>query len=129
MKTFLRAWRSRSRFKGDEEAALKWLLRLARNLVIDHRRWKSNKPIDIDFDTQIISATGKTPEEMVFQKEQIKILWDILEALPSLQRELIVLCYILGWRVKDISEHTGMSENHISVTLRRILNQIKKLMA
>jgi len=39
--TFIRAWKARQRFDGGEKAALSWLLRIARNLVIDaHRRTK-----------------------------------------------------------------------------------------
>ncbi len=36
--TFFRAWKARERFTGDENAALGWLLQIARNRVIDALR-------------------------------------------------------------------------------------------
>ena len=125
MKTFLKAWRSRSRFKGSEDDAFRWLLKIARNLVIDHHRRKSNQQIHLDIETQSIAGREKTPEEIVFQMEQTRTLWRILETLPSLHREMIVLRYILGWRVKDIGNYMEINENHVSVTIRRVLKQIK----
>ena len=47
MKTFTRAWRSRSRFQGTEAAAFGWLLKIARNLVIDSHRRKLNPQYDL----------------------------------------------------------------------------------
>jgi len=125
MKTFLRAWRSRSRFQGHEEAAFGWLLIIARNLVIDHQRRRSNRQYDLDIESQVIPSPGLTPEEMLFLKEQTHTLWTIIKTFPYEQREIIVLRYILGWRVKDIGHHLDMSENHVSVTIRRILKAIK----
>jgi RNA polymerase sigma-70 factor (ECF subfamily) len=125
MKTFLQAWRARSRFQGNEDAAFRWLLTIARNLVIDHYRRKSNQQIHLDIETQSLTGKGKTPEEIVFQLEQTRTLWMIIETLPSLHREMIVLRYILGWRVKDIGNHLEINENLVSVTIRRILKQIK----
>ena len=44
--TYTRAWKARQRFRGDEQAALGWLLRIARNLVIDsYRRGKAHDKI------------------------------------------------------------------------------------
>src|SRR5689334_4070515 len=36
--TYARAWKTSSHFRGDERAALGWLLRIARNLAIDLAR-------------------------------------------------------------------------------------------
>ncbi len=48
--TFLRAWRARRSFSGDDNAALRWILRIARNLVIDTYRRASwgQDPDDIN---------------------------------------------------------------------------------
>lgn len=125
MKTFLKAWRSRSSFTGNEEAAFGWLLKIARNLVIDHQRSIGSREVHFDIETQAIPTPGLTPEEMVHQKEQIQILWRVLRTLPRHQGEMIVLRYILGWRVKDIGEYLEVSENTVSVSLRRILKRIR----
>ena len=42
--TFTRAWKARSRFNGDPSAAIGWLLKIARNLVIDDYRRRKIRP-------------------------------------------------------------------------------------
>ena len=46
--------------------------------------------------------------------------------LPDEQREIIILRYLLGWRVNDIASHLGASENKISVTLHRTLSKLRE---
>ena len=124
--TFLRAWKSRKGFNGNQRAAFSWLLKIARNLVIDsYRRSQKNQDL-VDIEKQIIPSGGQTPEELVAQQEQIRILWNLLDDLPDRQQDIIVLRYILGWRVKDIASHLDLGENHVSVLIRRTLAKLKR---
>lgn len=126
MKTFLRAWKSRGRFQGTIDAAVGWLFTIARNLVIDSHRQRNNRHDHFDIDSQIILAPGLTPEQQFHQKEQIRTLWALIMDLPNQKREIIVLRYILDWRVKDIGNLLEISENNVSVTIRRILKQFQE---
>ena len=46
---------------------------------------------------------------------------------PSLEkRELLVLRYMLGRQVKQIADHVHMQENTVSVTFRRIIEQLRR---
>ena len=123
--TFLRAWKARYRFQGDQGAALGWLLKIARNLVIDSQRRKGRRENPVDIETQILTSKDLTPEEQVFQREQVSILWNLLTQLPNNHREIITLRYLLGWKVKDIANHLGKNENSISVTIRRIIKKLQ----
>lgn len=123
--TFIRAWKARYRFHGDQDAALGWLLKIAKNLVIDsqRRRGRRNNPVDIE--TQILLSNELTPEEQVFQQEQISTLWRLLIDLPQYHREVITLRYLLGWKVKEIAKYLGKNDNSISVSIRRILKKLQ----
>jgi RNA polymerase sigma-70 factor (ECF subfamily) len=123
--TFIRAWKSRYRFIGRVESVLPWLLKIAKNLIIDQSRSKKNNPISLDIEQQFIRSNELTPEEFISQKEQFKKLWKLLSKISDNHREIIVLRYILGWRVKSIAEYLEMKENTVSVTIRRILKQIQ----
>ena len=130
--TYMRAWRGRSRFRGDEEDAFRWLFTIARHLVIDsHRRRKSHREDDNDklddtmLDESFVSPQEK-PEELAASREQFKLLWARVLKLPLEKRELLVLRYMLGWQVKQIADHVHMQENTVSVTLRRILEQLRR---
>jgi RNA polymerase sigma-70 factor (ECF subfamily) len=130
--TFLRAWRGRNGFKGDEQDALRWLFAIARHLVIDaHRRKKSridetNELLDDALHDKYFIVQGEQPEELAARREQFKHLWVLLQNLALEKREMIVLRYMLGWQVKQIAEYLHMEENTVSVSLRRILEGLRR---
>lgn len=123
--TFLRAWKARHSFEGDDEAAIGWLLQIAHNLVIDHYRRKKRHGIEEDVDELELSAPQTSPEERLLIQEQMHILQGLLGELAPEQREMIVLRYILDWPVKRIAEHLGILENTASVNIKRILQRIR----
>jgi RNA polymerase sigma-70 factor (ECF subfamily) len=123
--TFLRAWKSRHQFSGSEPAVLGWLLRIARNLVIDTYRRQKNRGFPEDIEQHIVQSNSQNPEEQAVTREQIKVLWSLLYTLSDLQREILVLRYILGWRVQDIGNHLDMKENTVSVYISRAINRLR----
>jgi RNA polymerase sigma-70 factor (ECF subfamily) len=129
--TFFRAWRGRVRFSGNDHDALCWLFTIARRLVIDahrHIRATAVEPLVRLDDTNmenILPTSQETPEEQAAARDQFKQLWKILQGLPEDKRELLVLRYILGWRVKEVAEYLRMEENTISVYIKRCLEQIR----
>ncbi|HXA43601.1 MAG TPA: sigma-70 family RNA polymerase sigma factor [Candidatus Solibacter sp.] len=44
--TFCSAWTAWARYRGDRSAALPWLMRIARNRVIDRSRRRKSQPVD-----------------------------------------------------------------------------------
>ena len=68
----------------------------------------------------------QNPEELAMTQEQIKIMWSLLSSLSDLQREILVLRYILGWRVRDIGNYLGMKENTISVYIARAIKRLRQ---
>lgn len=124
--TFMRAWKARERFSGSEDAAVGWLLQIARRLVIDsYRRQTVRGPVD-GLDELTVAASDSSPEEQALQSEQRRILWALLRSLPIEQKEMLVLRYLLGWRVNQIADHMGLNENTVSVTIRRTLTHLSR---
>jgi RNA polymerase sigma-70 factor (ECF subfamily) len=123
--TFLRAWKARQRFEGNDEAAVGWLLRIAHNLIIDKYRRKKTHGLDEELDETNFSIPQAGPEEQLLMSEQIRILQRLMQNLAPDQREMIVLRYMLDWPVQRIAQHMGMPENTVSVNLRRILQRLR----
>jgi RNA polymerase sigma-70 factor (ECF subfamily) len=123
--TYSRAWKSRERFRGDENAALGWLLTIARRLVIDTRRKEEANPLGEDIDAFSISAQEPGLEQQALTREQRALLWKSLQALPFEQREMLVLRYILGWKVDTIAAHQRKSENAVYVAVHRALARMR----
>ena len=120
--TFLRAWKARYQFQGEIASAISWLIGIAKRLVIDDYRRTAranrNSPTDVNSES--------TPEQTAIQQEQQKLLFRLLADLPDEQREILILRYLLGWRVNDIAQHIGASENKVSVSLHRILSKLRE---
>jgi RNA polymerase sigma-70 factor (ECF subfamily) len=113
--TYLRAWKSRANFQGDDQAALSWLFTIARRLVIDSaRRYKVrfNEMSFADSEEwldQQPQSRGESPEGQILRHEQFSILWNLL-----------------GWQVKEIATHLNIAENTASVYIRRTLEQLRQ---
>ena len=120
--TFLRAWKARHRFDGEADSAIGWLIGIAKRLVIDdyRRTVRATRNLRPDLNTE------STPEQTAIQDEQETILFRLVADLPDEQREIIILRYLLGWRVNDIARHIGASENKISVSLHRTLSKLRE---
>jgi len=120
--TFLRAWKARYQFQGEIDSAISWLIGIAKRLVIDDYRRTAranrNSPTDVNSES--------TPEQTAIQQEQQKLLFRLLADLPDEQREILILRYLLGWRVNDIAQNIGASENKVSVSLHRILSKLRE---
>jgi RNA polymerase sigma-70 factor, ECF subfamily len=120
--TFLRAWKARYQFDRDIDSATGWLIRIAKSLVIDNyrRTVRANRNLRADL------QPSPTPEQTAIQEEQQKFLLRLVADLPDEQREIIVLRYLLDWRVHEIARHMGASENKISVSLHRTLSKLRE---
>ncbi len=125
--TFLRAWRARRTFNGGLTAgATGWLLRIARRLAIDaYRRGRARIPPG-DALPDEVPCPGLAPEHLALAGEQRRTLWVLLQRLPIEQREMLVLRYLLDWRVNQIGEYLGIPENTVSVTIRRALERLRR---
>jgi RNA polymerase sigma-70 factor (ECF subfamily) len=124
--TFMRGWNARERFEGDDEAAVGWLLQIARRLSIDTYRRQKARGVTENLEWVVAAAPDAGPEEVALASEQHRTLWALLNDLPLEQREMLVLRYLLGWRVNRVAEHLGLAENTVSVAIRRTLTRLQR---
>jgi RNA polymerase sigma-70 factor, ECF subfamily len=121
--TFIRAWKARQRFDGDKDAAIGWLIRIAKRLVIDDYRRRTVRT------THSLPADPRPesmPEPSAVESDQQRILHALLADLSDEQREILTLRYMLGWRIGDIAKYVGVTENNISVSIHRMLTKIRE---
>lgn len=123
---FTRAWRARKGFHGDDGAALGWLMHIARNLVIDDARRRSRQTEAPLGEADTLLSKEAAPEAAAIAKEEGRILMGLIQALPDQAREMVVLRYLVGWRVNQIAEYLGISENSVSVGIRRSLERVQR---
>ena len=81
-----------------------WLLRLARNVAIDHLRGNRMTPTENVMDADLSSAGDIDDGAAV---------WDALASLPEEQREVVVLRHVVGLTPGEIADRLGRSEGSI----------------
>jgi len=81
-----------------------WLLRLARNVAIDHLRANRMTP------TETLPDAGASTERDI---DQVHLVRDALAALPEEQREVVVLRHMVGLSPGEIADRMGRSEPSI----------------
>lgn len=93
-----------------------WLMRIARNLLIDEVR-KQRKGLQVSIrDGELLTFVDYAPrnknrEEMMVAEEMRGSMRQLMESLPEEQREVVVMRYYQGLQFKDIAEITQVSIN------------------
>jgi len=81
-----------------------WLLRLARNVAIDHLRSNRLMPVET------LPDAGSSSET---ELDQLTTVREALAALPEEQREVVVLRHVVGLSPGEIADRMGRSEPSI----------------
>jgi|UPI00047D87A6 RNA polymerase sigma-70 factor (ECF subfamily) len=131
--TFLRAWNSRSNFRGDCSVTT-WLTRIALNLVRDHTRthrfrfWKRASAQSVD--PQEIAAYLPHPDSPVDSRliatEQVALLWQTVSTLSDRQRTIFLLRFVEEMELSEIVSATGMPLSTVKSHLYRALTNIRE---
>jgi RNA polymerase sigma-70 factor (ECF subfamily) len=122
---FLRAWRARDQFDGDSGAAVGWLLKIARHRVVDAHRRQISRGGTEPLEDETLEAPGPSPEAQAGWAADVRTFWELAQSLPMPQREMLVLRYLQGWQVQAIAAHLGLTENAVSLSLRRALKRLR----
>jgi RNA polymerase sigma-70 factor (ECF subfamily) len=99
-----------------------WLLQIVRNQArnfLDYRRVRATKPLEPE-----LAAARENSARDVERAELRERLEGALTELTTVQREVVLLHDLEGWRHRDIAETLGISEvasrQHIFVARRRL---------
>jgi len=121
--TFEKAWRARHRYRRDLAGFATWLLAIARNVAIDHRRSRrEHAPLD---DAADVSAGG-TPEDDRAHASDRERLAALVTRLPERDRELLALKYGVGATNRAIAELTGLSESNVGTIIHRAVQVLRR---
>lgn len=140
--TLMRAWRGVDGFRGD--AALRsWLLRIATNVCLTHLRRAQRRalPMTVDQEPNSSSVLGAPlprnawvepvpdswviapnlePAALAVERESVRLAFvAALQALTARQRAVLLLRDVLEFRVREVAELLGTTEDAVNAVLRR----------
>ncbi len=127
---FCKAWERVDRFQYRNIPIQHWLLRISRNVVIDHwrARWKNQTGHLEDNDEFLTINDGFSVEERVEKDLETETLGKAMARLPDMQRDVLVLRFIEELPHKDVAVAVGKSVEAVRQIQSRALRALNKLM-
>ena len=134
---FLKLWRTLGTWR-DEASVKTYIMRIARNTVIDMIRRRNSHPTDSltiedddDDDRQRDIADTDTTSDPVAdyaRREQIEAVRRAIDELPPDHREIIILRDINGLSYAEIAEATGFYPGTVKSRLSRAREKLKEIL-
>ena len=121
---FVKAWEAMPRYQWREIPFSHWLMRLARNAVIDH--YRTAKP-RVELDEGLVSQQPG-PQVEYLRRERAKELEAAIWKLPEDQRTVISLRFIEELDYAEVAAITGKSQGALRVTQFRALAALRKIL-
>lgn len=82
-----------------------WLLRMSRNLALDHLRRRRATPVE-----EVLAADKQTDESSV---ERARDFHSALASIPAEQRDVVVMRHVVGLTPQEIALRLGRTESSI----------------
>jgi len=120
--TFVQAWRSLRRFRGDS-AVFTWLYRIAVNEALQRRRRRRPQTQELDRRQPAASSVGPVPE--VEAAESRRFLLARLRALPFEYRAPLVLRDLEGLSNREVAAVLGISVPAVKSRVHRARMQLR----
>lgn len=111
---------------------LYWLMRIARNLLIDDvRKQKKGQAVNIS-DDELLTVIDcghpyKSREDMLVAEELSGHMRQLMNLLPDEQREVVLMRYYQGLQFKDIAEITNVSINTSLGRMRYAIRNMRRM--
>ena len=127
---FMKALRSFDRYDETRASPRTWLLRIAKNAVLDHLRSlqrRGSLHVSLDRIPDLV-ADVPSHEERVIKQERIQRLLNASRTLGQADQEILTLRYGSDLDNAEIAEHLNISNNAVAVRLHRALKRLKESM-
>jgi RNA polymerase sigma-70 factor (ECF subfamily) len=132
---FLRAFKNWNSFRGDSSPAT-WLTRIAINLARDHRRdrkltfWRELFRPESEQDQATVADAAieprANPERAAIAKQDASLVWDVVQELPTQQREIFILRFAEEMSIAEIADAMSLQEGTVKTHLFRALATVRK---
>ncbi len=116
---FARALAGAARYRGEGSVAA-WLFSIARHCLSDHYR-RTRPMMDIAATAVPLASTEASVEDQVLTQERMAMLTQFVAALPSEQREAVLLRFVGQLRTAEVAQVLGRSEAATKMLVHRAM--------
>ncbi|MGH9341638.1 MAG: RNA polymerase sigma factor [Acidobacteriota bacterium] len=134
---FLKVYQNLSGYRSDLGALGNWIMRVARNLIIDqHRSTKGKRNVAGSEELEVLdfkpdshlSGSLPGPHESLHYKERAQFLARGLQRLSDVLREAVILRDIEGYNYSEISQILSVPEGTVKSRINRGRIELAKIL-
>ncbi|MBI1885691.1 MAG: sigma-70 family RNA polymerase sigma factor [Chloroflexi bacterium] len=126
--TFLNALEAIHRYEMRGVPFLAWLLRIAYNLTMNHKKLQKNNGTAQLPETVHAEGSFYSPEETCEAKVNGERIWEGVRHLRGDQRQVIVMRFVDGLSYPDIAQVLGKSVGAVRVIQYRALSALRRML-
>lgn len=120
----LKLWNLRQ--KLDEYRSIEVVaMTMTHHLCMD--MWRARRPDTVPLEQVQAPASAGTPERLLEERDEFKLMQEIIDSLPTLQRTIIRMKDIEGYETEEIAEITGCNAEAIRSNLSRARKKVREI--
>jgi RNA polymerase sigma-70 factor, ECF subfamily len=124
---FLNLWRRPDCFDPERGTGRAWLLTVVRNRSLDHLRRRCGRPRE-DVDELAERLPDPRIEDVLEElaiADRNAVLWQLVDALPRCQADLIRRAFVSGQTHQEIADETGLPLGTVKSRIRLGLDKLR----
>lgn len=122
--TLLRVWNKQETLNAIDNPE-GYSMRAVRNIALDKLASKENQHGSLS-DSDNGNVSNEHPDENMEKREQLGLIYQLIERLPEKQRSVMQLRDIEEMSYKEIAEVMNITEEQVKVTLFRARKKVKE---
>jgi RNA polymerase sigma factor (sigma-70 family) len=124
---YMQVWRDAQRYDGTRGRVLGWLLIITRSRALDILRRQDEafshpEPYDLVFEPE---SEQKSAHDLLEAAQAGTALYEAMQSLTPLQRQLLSLAFFRGLSHSEIVERSGIPLGSVKTHIRRALTALK----
>ena len=120
----LKLWNMRQ--KLDEYQCIEALaMTMTHHLCMDI--WRAKRPDSLSLEQVQAPSQSATPERLLEEKDEFRLMRKIIDSLPTLQRTIIQMKDVQEYETEEIAEITGCSAEAIRSNLSRARKKVRDI--
>ncbi|MBJ2190940.1 MULTISPECIES: sigma-70 family RNA polymerase sigma factor [Duncaniella] len=118
---YVNIWQGLSQFRGESKMST-WIYRVAVNSALMAIRSSKVRPETVSID---LSALALTTEIDDAQKENLQMLYDLINRLEDIEKAIILL-WLDEYSYDEIADTIGLKRNTVATKIHRIKDKLSK---